>query len=321
VWFVVALALALLAAAGVLWLMRRFPYRWIPVGLLAVSAADLWYWNMGNNGLAYARASFQEQYGNAEERFRSVAASSGDDPLRRIYAPFDSPSFGPFNAMLDTRMEVTYGYNPLELARYSAYIDAAKNNPRLLDSLAVTTEVDVSNGRLVPNPTAMARVSTPSTLLIAHSRDEAAAKLPSLDPASEAVVEGPAMPQSGAIRVEIRSYTGSEYRISYQATAPRSLRIAVPYFPGWRAEVDGRALPVYPVDLALSGVAVPAGSHELVFRYRSNWFRTGALISAISWTAVMLWFVWGWWSRRENRRRLTTPDSPSSAHNGIHTRE
>jgi len=298
VWFVVALALALLAASGVSWLIGRFPYRWIPIALAAVFAADLWYWNMGNNALAYARASFEERYGNAQERFRSVAAATDNDPLRRIYAPFNSPSFGPFNAMLDTRMEVTYGYNPLELARYSAYIDAAKSNPRLLDSLAVTTKVDVSNGRLEPNPTAMARVSTPRTLLVAHSQAEAAAKLPSLDPASEAVVEGPAMPQSGAIRVEIRSYTGSEYRFSYQATAPRFLRIAVPYFPGWRAEVDGRALPVYPVDLALSGVTVPAGSHDLVFRYQSNWFRTGALISAVSWIGAVVWFAWPWWSKR-----------------------
>jgi len=131
--------------------------------------------------------------------------------------------------------------------------------------------------------------------LTAHSQAEAAAQLPALDPATEAVVEGPALPQSGAMRVEIRSYTGSEYRVAYQATGPAFLRIAVPYFPGWRAEVDGRALPVYPVDLALSGVAVPAGSHDLVFRYRSNWFRTGAIISLVSWTGVVLWFVWGWW--------------------------
>jgi len=29
------------------------------------------------------------------------------------------------------------------------------------------------------------------------------------------------------------------------------------------------------VDLALTGVIVPAGAHELVVRFRSSWFATG----------------------------------------------
>jgi hypothetical protein len=277
----------------VLWLSRRFPYRWIPIALLAVFAVDLWYWNLGNNALAYSRASFQEQYGDSEDRFRAAAMSTGGGQLRRIWAPFNSPSFGPWNGMLDSRIEVTYGYNPFELARYSAYIEAAKNNPRLLDSLGVTAKVNVANGRLDANPTSMARVSAPRTLQVVDSRAEAAAKLASLDPGTEAVAEGPAIAPSGATQAEIRSYTESEYRIGYQASGPALLRIAVPYFPGWRAEVDGRALPVFPVDLALSGVAVPGGSHELVFRYESNWFRTGALISAVSWIGVAVWLGWG----------------------------
>ncbi|MGP8245443.1 MAG: YfhO family protein [Bryobacteraceae bacterium] len=309
VWFVIALALALLAASGALWLSRRFPYGWIPIALLAVFAVDLWYWNMGNNALAYARISFPERYGDSEDRFRSAAESTASGPLRRIWAPFDSPSFGPLNGMLDSRIEVTYGYNPFELARYSTYIEAAKNNPRLLDSLAVTAKVNVTNGRLEANPTAMPRVSAPPALLVVHSRAEAAAKLASLDPVSEAVVEGPAIAPTGAAQAEIRSYTGNEYRIAYRAAGPALLRIAVPYFPGWRAEVDGRALPVFPVDLALSGVAVPPGSHELVFRYESNWFRTGALISVVSWIGAAVWFAWPWWSRRFRPRPVvvTTP--------------
>lgn len=300
IWFVVALALALLAAWGVLWLSRRFPYRWVPMALLAVFAADLWYWNMGNNSLAYGRASFAERYGDLQERFRSVAASTDRDPLRRIWAPFDSQGFGPLNGMLDSRIEVTYGYNPLGLARYSAYMEAAKSNPRLLDSLGVTAKLNMTTGRFDPNPTAMPRVSAPGTVFVARSRGEATGKLASLDPGREAVIESPAIAQGGAAQAAIRSYSGSEYRIAYQAEGPALLRIAVPYFPGWRAEVDRSALPVFPVDLALSGVAVPAGSHELVFRYESTWFRTGAVISAILWMGVVIWFVWPWIARRRH---------------------
>ena len=86
----------------------------------------------------------------------------------------------------------------------------------------------------------------------------------------------------------IRDYTESEYRIDYQAAKSALLRIAVAYFPGWRALADGRALAVLPVDLALSGVVLPAGSHQLVFRYESTWFRIGASISLIFWIGAAL---------------------------------
>jgi hypothetical protein len=39
-------------------------------------------------------------------------------------------------------------------------------------------------------------------------------------------------------------------------------------------------------------VLVPAGSHEVVLRYRSTWFLAGALISAVSWLIVLAWLYW-----------------------------
>jgi hypothetical protein len=287
-WFVVALALAVLAASGVSWLSRRFRYRWLPLALLAFCAVDLWYWNMGNNHLAYARNSFEDRYGSFADRFQSVAASAGNDAPHRLWAPLDSPGFGPLNAMLDQGIEVTYGYNPLALSRYTMYLDAAANNPRLLDALAATAKLNTSTGRFDANPAALPRVSAPSAVVAAHSRDEAFGKLAALDAATNAIVEGPSVP-SGPVRTTIRGYTESEYRIDYQAPGVALLRIAVPYFPGWHALVDGRVLPVIPLDLALSGVVVPAGNHQLVFRYQPTWFRTGAIISAIFWIAATLW--------------------------------
>ncbi|MGA2597720.1 MAG: YfhO family protein [Bryobacteraceae bacterium] len=289
-WFVAALALALLAACGVEWLRQRFRYRWLPIALLAFFAGDLWYWNMANNHLAYARASFEDMYGSLAERFQSVTSSTANGGLRRLWAPSDSQSFGPLNSMLDQRLEVTYGYNPLELARYSKYLNIAEKNPRLLDTLAVTAKLDKSTGLFDPNPTALPRVSAPRAAIMVNSREEAAAQLASLDPAANAIVEGSPVP-IGPVTARISGYTESEYRIDYQAPGAALLRIAVPYFPGWLACVDGRALPIIPVDLALSGVVVPAGTHQLILRYESTWFRTGAIISAVFWIAIAAWLI------------------------------
>jgi hypothetical protein len=300
IWFVAALGLALLAAAGVEALRARFRSPWIAVALLAVVGADLFYWNMDHNRLAYARTSFEDQYGAAEERFQSVAGQvtgpATGGPVPRLYASFDSPGFGPLNGALDTRIEVTFGYNPLALVRYAKYLEAARNNPRLLDSLAATALLNETNGLFAPNPGALPRVYAPESASPARSREEVAARLASLDPARETVVEGlpGAMPANGGARVRIAGYEGDAYRVRYQAERPTLLRVAVPYFPGWRAEVDGRAATVLPADLALMGVTVPAGDHELVLRYHSTWFFAGAAVSLLSWMAVLGWLGWLW---------------------------
>lgn len=294
IWFVAALGLALLAAAGVEALRARFRSPWIPLGLLLVLGADLFYWNMDHNALSYARMSFQDAYGAAQERFKTVAQPVTRDPLHRLYASFDSPGFGPLNGALENRIEVTYGYNPLGLVRYSKYLEAAKGNPRLLDSLAVTAQLNEANGFFAPRPTALPRVYAPEIASPVRSAEEAAARLASLDPARESVVEGlpAAMPSNGGAKVRITGYEGDLYRVRYQAERPTLLRVAVPYFPGWRAEVDGHAETVLPADEAMMGVVVPAGSHELVLRYRLTWLFTGAMVSLLSWIAVLGWMGW-----------------------------
>jgi hypothetical protein len=116
-WFVAALGLALLAGMGAAKLRARWNSPWIALALIAFTAADLYYWNMSRNQLAFARTSYQETYGAAQERFRTAVAPLTQQPMHRIHSPVDSAAFGPLNGSLDSRIEVTYGYNPLELSR------------------------------------------------------------------------------------------------------------------------------------------------------------------------------------------------------------
>lgn len=293
-WFVATLGLALLAAAGIGVLRARYRSPWIVVALLGFTGLDLYYWNMERNGMAYARESFADRYGNVEERFRTAAAPLTAGPLHRIWAAAASPGFGPLNGSLDNRMEVTFGYNPLELARYAQYMEAAAANPKLLNGLSVTATLSSTTGMFTTNPAALPRVYAPDTVSAVPGRAEAAARLAALDPAREAVAEGvAAIPRNGGAKVQITSYEGDLYRARYQADHETLLRVAAPYFPGWQAEVDGRAVNVVPVDVALMGAVVPPGDHEFVMRYRSNRLALGAAISGIAWLATIFWLWWG----------------------------
>jgi hypothetical protein len=135
-WFLPALGLALLAGAGVSRVhdgLRRWPRlrAAILAGLLATLFADLLTFNALRNPLAYARMSFQEQYGRALDEFQQRAAG-----VQRLYGPPES-AIGYRNHPLQSRIETTYGYNPLELLAYAEYAEAAETNPRLVAGLAV----------------------------------------------------------------------------------------------------------------------------------------------------------------------------------------
>jgi hypothetical protein len=284
-WFLVAFALGLLASAAIVALRSRIRSPWIPLTLLAVVCGDLWYCNMSHNRLAYARTTFDSLYGDREQRFAQVAAATAAKPMARLWAPFDTNDFGPLNGPLDTRLELTFGYNPLALARYSRYLQAAGQNPRLLDSLAVTAKLDLKEGLFFANPAALPRISAPASLAPSGSLEQ-------LDPAKTAMMEAaPSVTENGPIELAITNYEGDRYRAHYRAAHPTVVRLAVPYFPGWHAEVDGQEQRIFPLDVALIGTQVPAGSHDLVFRYRSNWFATGATVSCAGWLAILGWIA------------------------------
>jgi hypothetical protein len=54
------------------------------------------------------------------------------------------------------------------------------------------------------------------------------------------------------------------------------------WYPGWRAFVDGREVPVMRADYALRAIEVPGGTHAVEFRFRPWTVSAGAAITAMS---------------------------------------
>ncbi|WP_406699404.1 YfhO family protein [Singulisphaera sp. Ch08] len=65
------------------------------------------------------------------------------------------------------------------------------------------------------------------------------------------------------------------------------------YYPGWNVTVDGRPAEILKTNRAMRGVALPAGTHRLVFRYDPLSFRLGIALSLLGLTAVTLLIIWG----------------------------
>jgi hypothetical protein len=131
--------------------------------------------------------------------------------------------------------------------------------------------------------TALPRVYFPRSVVAVSSEAESLKALETLDPAATGVVLGPAqqVQQDANAQAGVTAHTEGSYRVRYSAASPSLLKLAVSWYPGWHATLNGRELPVLRVDHALVGVVAPAGQGEVEFRFESQRFTTGLAISTV----------------------------------------
>jgi hypothetical protein len=82
------------------------------------------------------------------------------------------------------------------------------------------------------------------------------------------------------------------------SSTPGILVVTDLHYPGWIAEAEGKRLPILRADGWFRAVALPAGTHTVVFRYRPLSVWIGAAISAATLLAMLVL-----WSRGEPVRR------------------
>lgn len=283
VWFATSLGLALLAGAGLVALVKKWPIQWLPAAVLVFFCADLFYHQSLTNPVAYARQSYDELYGSKEDLFRQAVAASLP-PLTRFDGAESLSSFGPLAHYYDQRTEVTYAYDPLELSRYAAYVSAMHSNTELRKDLNVSRWLDRRTGdvRILPDP--LPRANFPRELIPVRTDAEAQHRLATLDPVRQALVPastGVVAQDTNGV-AQVLEFTPGHYKIHFRCTTRSLLRVSNAYFPGWTAKLGAQDLPVLPVDYALIGVVLPAGQGDLLLDYHSTYFIPAACVTLLS---------------------------------------
>ena len=108
-----------------------------------------------------------------------------------------------------------------------------------------------------------------------------------------------------ATPARVVSRSDTEVTVEVRARARGQLVLLDSFYPGWRAEVDGRETPIRPANAAFRAVAVNAGRHEVRFSYRPASVIAGGAISvaAIALMAVALLLGRGRRGRRDAQPR------------------
>jgi hypothetical protein len=96
------------------------------------------------------------------------------------------------------------------------------------------------------------------------------------------------VPEDHAHSVERREWTPEVRKFVARSDTGGRFVLVEQSFPGWRATVDGVRVPVERWKEAFQAIWVPAGEHQVEFRFRSKGLRLGAFVSLASILALAL---------------------------------
>jgi len=146
------------------------------------------------------------------------------------------------------------------------------------------------------NRQALPRAFVPASVeaLYEEQTELAAVAAPSFDPRVQAVVPQQALggapaPNGGVGTVRVAREGNASVTLDAQLDRPGLVVLDDQYMSGWSVSVDGRPARVVPTDVVLRGVVVPAGRHEVAWRYRVPGLPLGAALSLAGALALLAW--------------------------------
>ncbi len=82
--------------------------------------------------------------------------------------------------------------------------------------------------------------------------------------------------------MDITKYQDQQVELRVTTERAGFLILSDTYYPGWKAYVDGKQVPIYPTDVALRSIFLEQGEHDVEFVYSPGSFKAGVLISGLS---------------------------------------
>jgi Bacterial membrane protein YfhO len=134
------------------------------------------------------------------------------------------------------------------------------------------------------------------------------------DPVIETSAAPPPGPVPAATVARVVSRSDTAVTLAVRAWAPGRLVLLDTYYPGWHAEVDGRATPIQPADGAFRAVAVGPGRHTVRFFYRPASVIAGGAVSVAALAALAACLLLGRRRRRVAHARATAGERSVPTH-------
>jgi hypothetical protein len=173
------------------------------------------------------------------------------------------------------------GYHAAKLARYQDLIDRQLSQMNISVFNMLNTKyfiVPTQEGSVTVerNPDALGNAWFVEEIIWAENADAEMEALDTLNPAHTAVVDkrfaqlidDEAVVNTEGDNIELTSYKPNELRYKSNAAQPRVAVFSEIYFPwGWQVTIDGEEVKEARANYVLRALNIPAGQHEIVFRF------------------------------------------------------
>ena len=228
------------------------------------------------------------------------------------------------------------GYSPAKLKIYQAMVDSClyrgwdPNFPLNMNIVnMLNVKYFVASGQLPPdrfklvysdevkrlltyeNPGLLPRAFFVAKTIVVHNDDAVFHTLNSqeFNPAMTAILEKQLSQAVGApdsaSSVSITDYKSREIKLKATTSTASLLVLSEIYYPaGWKAYVDGAETEIYKTNYILRSIVVPAGSHEVVFKFEPKFYEIGWTLSNAAWGVAVLCIVIGLWRTPSIRARI-----------------
>lgn len=215
-----------------------------------------------------------------------------DDSIFRVFDPQEGLN-GARTSYFHSSIGGYHAAKPRALQNLFEY-HLYQNNLQVLNMLNVKYIIQQDEeGNSIPaiNDDANGNAWFVEQLVPVSSADEEIGKLKDFNSRLQAIVNTKIYPKLTKLRYEVDSLAQIEvmdYRpdyIKYRSSNPNdgfAVFSEMHYPSGWNAFIDGEEQPHYKVDYALRGIKVPAGEHNIEFKFQPKVVETGSQIALIS---------------------------------------
>jgi hypothetical protein len=183
---------------------------------------------------------------------------------------------------------------------YQTYSDSAQFQSKLSQSIARANALNMLNtkyiivdpdGHPLVNGNALGNAWFVEQYRIVKNADEEISLVNEFNPSHEALIDKSfsnllskeAYSVDTTARIELTSYKPNELKYNFKSASDQLVVFSEIYYPaGWKSYIDGKEAPYFKTDYVLRGMEVPAGDHEIIFRFEPASYRTGTRVSFAS---------------------------------------
>lgn len=193
------------------------------------------------------------------------------------------------------------GYHPARLGIYDDLMEYQlyKYNMSVLNMLNVKYFIqrDQQNGVSASiNPNALGNVWFVNTVKYVNGPVEEMKALDSFDAKTEAIVDkkfqsqlSGAVPADSSAVIKQTAFDNENVKYESNSNAPHVAVFSEIFYKDWKAYIDGKEVPIAKANYVLRALLIPAGKHNIEFKFEPAIYHTGSTITAItSWLILLL---------------------------------